>query len=72
MIMESSQEYDDLLSLFDEKTQRKIKTAIWGFSLFIVWIIVMAKFNFVNLIFGLKGVGQTMASKIVSKIQINK
>ena len=26
MIMESSQEYDDLLSLFDEKTQRKIKT----------------------------------------------
>lgn len=34
--------------------------------------ILMAKFNFVNLIFGLKGVGQTMASKIASKIQINK
>ena len=34
--------------------------------------ILMVKFNFVNLIFGLKGVGQTMASKIVSKIQINK
>ena len=33
---------------------------------------LMAKFNFVNLILGLKGVGQTMASKIVSKIQINK
>lgn len=42
IMMDSSQEYADLLSLFDEKTQRKIKTAIWGFSLFIVWIIVMA------------------------------
>ena len=34
--------------------------------------ILMAKFNFVNLIFGLKCVGQTMASKIVSNIQIKK
>ena len=34
--------------------------------------ILMVKFNFVNFIVGLKGVGQTMASKTVSKIQTNK
>lgn len=42
MMMNSGQEYADFLELFDEKTQRRIKTALWGISLFIIWIIVMA------------------------------
>lgn len=39
---ENIQEINELLSLFDEKTQRKIQTTLWGVSFFIVWIIVMA------------------------------
>lgn len=39
---ENMQEINEMLSLFDEKTQRKIQTTLWGVSFFIVWIIVMA------------------------------
>ena len=39
---ENMQEINELLSLFDEKTQRKIQTTLWSISFVIVWIIVMS------------------------------